>query len=57
MRSLVPLPWRTMISLGSKSMSYTRKRKHSIRRSPVPYMSEAISLLSQISLFLWPSKT
>jgi len=34
--SLPPLPSRTVISALPKSMSLTRRRRHSIRRMPVP---------------------
>src|SRR3972149_10237049 len=39
-RSLPPLPSRTVISLRAKSISWIRRRRHSIRRRPAPYMSE-----------------
>ena len=31
-------------------MSWTRSRRHSIRRNPAPYISEAISHLSPVKL-------
>ena len=37
-RSLSPFPTRTMISLRSKSISFTRSWVHSDKRRPLPYM-------------------
>ncbi len=48
-RSLPPLPSRTVISLRAKSISFTRKCRHSINRSPAPYISKAINLLSPVT--------
>jgi|GEM_PF-2691050 len=45
-RSFAPLPSRTRISLRAKSISRTRKRRHSMRRSPSPYIRDAISRAS-----------
>src|SRR3989304_3914783 len=38
--ALPPLPSRTVISLRTKSISWTRRRRYSIRRRPAPYISE-----------------
>jgi hypothetical protein len=40
-RSFAPLPSRTTITWRSKSMSFTRKDRASIRRMPVPYSNLA----------------
>jgi hypothetical protein len=47
-RAFALLPSQTRISFRDNSMSCTRRRRHSIRRSPAPYMSEAISHLSPL---------
>ncbi len=41
-RSFFPLPSRTKINPRSKSTSFTRRRRHSILRIPVPYSSCAM---------------
>jgi hypothetical protein len=42
-RSFWPFPSRTAISLRDKSTSLTRRRAHSIRRCPDPYINDAMS--------------
>lgn len=50
MRSFSPLPSLTIIWRLSKSMSLTRKRIHSMTRSPPPYITWAISLFVPVRL-------
>ena len=47
-RSFSPLPSRTVIWRRSKSMSFTRRRQHSISRKPAPYINPPISRIGPI---------